>query len=42
MQASRRSVNVVTAVSSGSWFPGNPEATAPHLASVDLPGKAKI
>ena len=37
MQASRRSVNVVAAASP-SWFPGNPEATAPHLSGVDLPG----
>lgn len=37
MQASRRSVGVVAAASPGSWFPGNPEATAPHLSGVDLP-----
>ncbi|KAL4551213.1 hypothetical protein Ndes2526B_g05516 [Nannochloris sp. 'desiccata'] len=36
-KASRRSVGVVAAASPGSWFPGNPEATAPHLSGVDLP-----
>ena len=38
MQASRRSVSVRAAVSQ-SWFPGNKEAVAPHLANIDLAGK---